>query len=220
MDLKHRIQRSFKPRFAMIYPFGVYALLFGAITDHSLRAGIGYVITGLLIRLWSNGYAIKNDKLTTSGPYAYVRNPLYVGTFLIAIGFAIMLNFGPVVGVLFLAALAFVYYGTVKNEEGMLLKKFGSKYTDYRSKVLAFIPRLTPYIEGEKWPFDMDRLIFSKEYKSIVWITILIIAFHLKSRIWIEHKPMTEKTWGLILLAALLILVDVFYEMNKKKKKS
>ncbi len=44
MDFKHRIQRSFKPRFAMIYPFGVYALLFGAITDHSLRAGIGYVV--------------------------------------------------------------------------------------------------------------------------------------------------------------------------------
>jgi protein-S-isoprenylcysteine O-methyltransferase Ste14 len=94
MDLTHRLKRSFKPRFAVIYPFGLLVLVYGYSTETSLRAGIGYIIAGLLVRLWSNGYAIKNDKLTTSGPYAFVRNPLYVGTFLIALGFVIVLNMG------------------------------------------------------------------------------------------------------------------------------
>ena len=95
MIITHRLQRSFKPRFAVIYPFGFFVMFFCSLNEASLRAGIGYIIAGCLIRLWSNGYAIKNDKLTTSGPYAFVRNPLYLGTFLIAIGFVIVLKSDP-----------------------------------------------------------------------------------------------------------------------------
>ena len=224
MDFKHRLNRSFKPRFAIIYPFGLFFLLFGSIDDHSLRAGIGYVISGLLIRLWSNGYAIKNDKLTTSGPYAYVRNPLYLGTFLTVFGFTLMLNLNLepgyvfIVRLLFLGALGFVYYNTIKSEEGMLREKFGKSYEDYCIKVFTLIPRLTPYLQGEKWPFDMQRLIYSKEYKSLFWITVIIIAFHLKGRLFVEHKGMTQHAWGLVLLGAALIMLDIFYELTKKKK--
>ncbi len=217
MDFQHRLQRSFKPRFAVIYPFGVFFLILGSLDDHSLRMGIGYIITGLLIRLWSNGFAIKNDKLTISGPYAFVRNPLYLGTFLIAIGFTFVLKMGYFVGSLFLAALVFMYYKTIQSEQKMLLEKFGQTYQYYCTKVPAMIPRLTPYNEGEQWPFSLERLIKSKEYKSLFWITIIIIAFHLKTRLWLEHKPMTHKTWGLVLFATLLIMLDIFYEMNKKK---
>lgn len=222
MDVKHRVQRSFKPRFAVIYPFGLFFVIFGTISDTSLKAGIGYVIAGLLIRLWSNGYAIKNDKLTTSGPYAFVRNPLYLGTFLIAVGFMFILNLningGNVVKLLFLLGLAFMYYRTIQSEQGMLKAKFGKTYDDYCARIPAMIPCLTPYTEGEQWPFSLDRLIYSKEYKTIFWITILIIAFHLKTRVLIEHKVMTPKTWFLVFLAGLLIIIDVFYEINKKKK--
>ena len=123
------LQRSFKPRFAVIYPFGFFVMFFCSLDEASIRAGIGFIIAGLLIRLWSNGYAIKNDKLTTSGPYAFVRNPLYLGTFLIAIGFVIVLKSEPpllewIAGGIFLLALSFMYYRTIKAEQGMLLAKF------------------------------------------------------------------------------------------------
>src|SRR5208282_1280274 len=114
MDITHRLQRSFKPRFAVIYPFGFFVLFFCSLNEASLRAGIGYIIAGALIRLWSNGYAIKNEKLTTSGPYAFVRNPLYLGTFLMAIGFVIVLKSqNPplewMAGGLFILALSLMY---------------------------------------------------------------------------------------------------------------
>ncbi len=217
MDLKHRIQRSFKPRFAVIYPFGIIVALFCTMDEASLRAGIGYIIAGVIIRLWSNGYAIKNDKLSTCGPYAFVRNPLYLGTFLIAVGFAVALKMGLILGGAFLLALSAVYYFTINDEQGMLIAKFGDTYRDYYQKVPAMIPCLIPYTKGEKWPFNLQRLINSKEHKPVFWIIILLVLFHLKSRILIEHKPMTIKSWLSIALILILIALDVVFEFNKKK---
>lgn len=216
MDLKHRIQRSFKPRFAIVYPFGIFIAIFSTLDENSLRTGIGYIIAGMLIRLWSNGYAIKNDKLTTSGPYAFVRNPLYLGTFLIALGFVIVLKTSWV-GAIFMAALGFMYYRTVKDEQGMLTAKFGDSYRDYCQKVPAMIPCLIPYTQGEKWPFNLQRLINSKEHKVVFWLTIILIAFHLKTRLFVEAKAMTLKSWLLVLLAVILIGADIYFELNKKK---
>lgn len=216
MNLSHRLNRSFKPRFAIIYPFGILVILYGYTSASSLSAGIGYVIAGMLIRLWSNGYAIKNDKLTTSGPYAFVRNPLYLGTFLICIGFSILLNMGWI-GVAFIAALTFIYYQTINSEQGMLLAKFGDAYKNYTAKVPAMIPCLNPYAQGEKWPFNLKRLIDSKEHKVVFWMTILIIGFSLKTRILIEQKPMNSTSWILLGIIVLLILLDVIYEFNKKR---
>ena len=216
MDWTHRLKRSFKPRFAVIYPFGVFVAFFCSSTDRSLRSGVGYIIAGALIRLWSNGYAIKNDRLTTSGPYAFVRNPLYLGTFLIALGLAITLNMGWMT-VLFLGALGAMYYQTIHSEEGMLLAKFGEDYKKYCAKVPAMVPCLIPYTQGDKWPFSMQRLIDSKEHKPVFWVIIILILFHLKTRLLLEHKPMTTRTWLLAALGVTLIALDVLYELNKKK---
>lgn len=217
MTIQDRIHRWFKPRFAVLYPFGIFVLLFCSSSESSLRFGIGYIIAGLLIRLWSNGYAIKNEKLTTSGPYAFVRNPLYLGTFLIVLGFVITLQMSWL-GLAFMIALGAVYYRTIKGEQQDLLKKFGESYKDYTEKVPAMIPCLIPYTKGEKWPFSLDRLIFSKEHKSVVWITVLLIFFHLKTRLYIEDKDLTPRSWALIAVAVLFIVGDVVFEMNKKSK--
>ncbi|MBI3314445.1 MAG: isoprenylcysteine carboxylmethyltransferase family protein, partial [Candidatus Omnitrophica bacterium] len=216
MNLKNRLKRCFKPRFAVIYPFGVYAL-FCSSDEHSLKNGIGYIIAGALLRLWSNGYAIKNDRLSTCGPYAFVRNPLYLGTFLIALGLAIVLKMGWVMTVLFLAVLGWVYSKTIREEEEMLEAKFGDEYKKYCSKTPALVPSLIPYIQGEKWPFRIRRLIDSKEHKPVFWIIILLILFHLKTRLLLEHKPMTTTTWAWVALGLILIGLDILYEFNKKK---
>jgi len=220
--LTHRLQRSFKPRFAVIYPFGFFVMFFCFLNEASLKAGIGYIIAGVIIRLWSNGYAIKNDKLTTSGPYAFVRNPLYLGTFLIAIGFVIVLKSDPpqlewIAGGIFLFALSFMYHKTINGEQGMLLEKFKNAYSDYCKQVPAMIPCLVPYNKGEKWTFNLQRLLFSKEHKVAFWIFILLVVFHIKTRLLIEHKDLNDNSWSLVTIAAFLIILDTLYEFNKKK---
>ncbi len=197
-------------------------MFFCFLDETSIRAGVGFIIAGVLIRLWSNGYAIKNDKLTTSGPYAFVRNPLYLGTFLIAIGFVVALKSQPpllewIAGGIFLLALSFMYYRTIQGEQGMLLEKFKGAYSDYCKQVPAMIPCLIPYSKGEKWPFNLQRLINSKEHKPVFWIFILLVVFHLKTRILIEHKALGDKSWDLVTIALFLIILDAAYEFNKKK---
>jgi protein-S-isoprenylcysteine O-methyltransferase Ste14 len=223
MDIQHRFNRWFKPRFAVVYPFAIAMFVFATCDEHTIRNGIGYVIAGIMVRLWSNGYAIKNDKLTTSGPYAFVRNPLYLGSFLIAVGFALVLKIdalGPydmVFDIVFILAMAYMYYQTIQKEQELLLGKFGEAFRKYLNRVPAMIPTLNPYAEGEKWPFSLKRLIDSKEHKIFFWMIIILILIHLKSRLLVEHKPATEKTWILVSIVAVLILLDILYEFNKKK---
>jgi protein-S-isoprenylcysteine O-methyltransferase Ste14 len=224
MNISQRLERSFKPRFAVIYPFALFMIFFCTLDEASIRAGIGFIIAGLLIRLWSNGFAIKNDKLTTSGPYAFVRNPLYLGTFLIAIGFVIVLKSDPlqlewIAGGIFLFFLSAIYYFTIKEEQGMLLAKFKNAYSDYCRSVPAMIPCLIPYNKGEKWTFDLQRLVNSKEHKTVFWIFILLVAFYVKTRVLIEHKDLTDKSWSLITIALFLVILDAAYEFSKKASK-
>jgi protein-S-isoprenylcysteine O-methyltransferase Ste14 len=220
--IAHRLQRSFKPRFAVIYPFGFFVLFFCSVDEASLKSGIGLIITGALLRLWSNGYAIKNDKLTTSGPYAFVRNPLYLGTFLVATGFVMVLRSNPpqlewIGGGIFLLALSFMYYRTIKLEEGMLFSKFQTAYSDYCRQIPAMIPCLVPYTRGEKWSFNLQRLINSKEHKTAFWIFILLTFFYIKTRTLMEHRALDENCWNLLSVSLFLIILDAAYEFNKKK---
>jgi protein-S-isoprenylcysteine O-methyltransferase Ste14 len=219
MALRQRFERWMQFRFAVIYPFGIYVLLTAYPTGRSIRAGIGFVAAGILIRLWANCYAIKMDKLTTSGPYAFVRNPLYAGTILIAIGMVGILQV-YLAGAFFLAILIAVYYSTIRKEERMLEEKFKGSYLDYKKHVRAMIPSIVPYRSGEKWPFSLERLARSKEYKTCFWIIIVIIIFYLKSEFLINHQKLNSRNAWLIAVALLLAFSDLAFEFAKARKRA
>jgi protein-S-isoprenylcysteine O-methyltransferase Ste14 len=216
--LADRLQRLFKFRFAVFYPVVLYLALFCNIDRRYLFPGTMVMLAGAAVRLWSNCYAIKMDKLTTSGPYAFVRNPLYLGTAMIMLGVAVVLNIYPLGGVFF-AVAAIVYYRTIRSEERMLTKKFGEDFLDYLRHVPAMIPRLTPYTKGEKWPFSRQRLWESREHKILIWLAIAVIAFLLKETLWVERQSVTSGAVGLIALAVALTLLDLLGEVVRKRQK-
>jgi len=218
MDIKERFRRWFKLRFAVMYPIAIFVVLFSNCDDRSIGVSIGFIIAGLFIRSWANGYAIKMDKLTTSGPYAFVRHPLYLGTMFIAAGFIVMLKI-YYIGIFFIAIMAIVYYRTIKKEEAMLEAKFKNAYLEYKKKVPGMLPAVFPYREGEKWPFSFKRLIKSQEYKLFIWVIIIIIAFHLKDELMIEHELFDAKIVSLIIIAFMLGISDLIIEIVKWKKR-
>jgi len=219
LNLRERFKRWSKLRFAIIYPLGVFIVLFSNSDDRSIMMSMWFIVAGLILRLWANGYAIKMDKLTTSGPYSFVRHPLYLGTMLIIIGFVIMLKI-YYIGALFVILTTLVYYNTVKKEEAMLEKKFKEAYLRYKASVSGVLPTLSAYAGGEKWPFSFKRLIRSQEYKPFIWVIILIIAFHLKDEIMIEREVMDAKMWALLISAFILGALDLLGELIKRRKRS
>lgn len=113
-------------------------------TPALLATGGGVAVLGLALRAWAAGVIQKEEALSTSGPYAFTRNPLYLGSLLLAAGVVIAGGqwvFAPLVAVFFVA----VYGATVRKEVRILEERFGSAYVEYARSVPAFLPRLTPY---------------------------------------------------------------------------
>ena len=216
MNVSKRIKRLFKLRFAILYPFGIYLIFRANSDDKSILSAAGFLVAGLFIRLWANGYAIKSEKLTTSGPYGFVRHPLYLGTMLLFIAFIVMLKI-YIIGSAFFLVMAVVYARTIKKEELLLENNFKQVYLRYKKAVPAFLPALRPYREGEKWRFSFKRLIKSQEYKLFLWVIILVIAFHLKSEFVVEQESFDAKIWILIGIAFLLGISDLIGEVVKWK---
>lgn len=215
--LLERFERLFKLRFAVLYPAGAWALWVLRASDESLLYGAWTVSAGLAVRSWANGYAIKMDKLTTSGPYAFLRHPLYAGTLLILIGFTVILN-SHWWGVLFVFVFLAVYVDTMRKEERMLEDKFGDAYRAYRAQVPPLWPRLSAYTAGEKWPFAWERYWRSQEYKLILWTVILILFIQLRAEWDRDPGVWSDRMMGSAAAIVVLALADVLITAIRKSR--
>src|SRR3990172_2689369 len=145
---------SRKIRRAPLFIGALLLVLFAKPNPLGMVVGIVLIAMGEGIRIWAAGHLQKNESLTVTGPYAYVKNPLYIGSILITAGFCILAD-----NIYFLAAVTFMfcfhYIPYKKRMEGDRLKKiFGSRYEEYDEKVPEYIPRWTPYSdEKSSWKF-------------------------------------------------------------------
>lgn len=109
---------------------------------HALAWSLLLVVPGVWLRGYASGYVRKNTELTTTGPYAHTRNPLYLGSLLIAFGFAAAA--GSWVIFVLLAVLFFaIYMPTIRSEEQFLRGHFAG-FAAYAARVPRLLPRLTP----------------------------------------------------------------------------
>jgi protein-S-isoprenylcysteine O-methyltransferase Ste14 len=155
----------------------ILGLVFLLLMHPSVRSlWIGGCITflGSLVRIWSAGHIQKGKILATGGPYAYTRNPLYVGSFLMALGvllagqaYWLLIPFG----IFFLG----VYYPVMKREEQELLQGYGAAFLDYSRRVPFFIPRIIRG-DGRSSAFSWSRVIANREHRTLLGL-LLIEAF-------------------------------------------
>jgi protein-S-isoprenylcysteine O-methyltransferase Ste14 len=106
----------------------------------SIFAGTAIAIAGLGIRALASGYVRKNEQLTTTGPYAYTRNPLYLGSLIIALGFTLASRSWIIAGIA-AAMLIVIYIPVIRAEEEFLRAQF-SEFDDYCRNVPRLFPRL------------------------------------------------------------------------------
>src|SRR5205085_12629546 len=108
--------------------------------DGLAMVSVALVFVGLLIRAWAAGMLRKQKQLATTGPYALVRHPLYFGSFLMMIGFGIIVH-DPLMLWIIAGPLVWLYWQTIRSEEQRVAKFFAADWALYAAKV----PRLIPY---------------------------------------------------------------------------
>ena len=149
-------------------PSGFLIVLIFAWLSRPLSASIAWgtpvSLLGLLLRGWAAGCLDKNRQLSTGGPYAYTRNPLYLGTLLVAAGLAIAAR-SPWLALLFAGVFLFVYLPVIQLEEQHLRHLF-PEYESYAARVRALWPRLTPAPGLAPAAFRFRLYLQNQEYQA------------------------------------------------------
>ena len=152
----------------------------------TLAIGGAVALPGLALRAWATGHLRKNDALATTGPYAYTRNPLYLGSFVMGVGFTIASG-RLILGVIFAALFLGIYVPVMRVESATLTQLFGERYLGYVNVVPLFLPRLSPYRNGatQKNKFDAELYKRYREYRAaigmtVAWALLALKAFYFK----------------------------------------
>ncbi len=161
------------------YLVGIVYLVFSRPTFVSIAAGFVPAALGMLLRGWASGHLQKSEILATSGPYAYTRNPLYLGSFLLAIGFAVA-GRTAWLALLLLGAFLFFYLPTIAAEARWLEKTFGESYREYAARVPLFLPRLTPGSRSDL-RFRRDLYRRNREGRALIGFLFAILAMLAKA---------------------------------------
>jgi protein-S-isoprenylcysteine O-methyltransferase Ste14 len=196
MDKKYNMKLSevfFKYRSYTPVPFIIIMLFYQNSNIWSLIAGLIIACIGEYLRLWGVSWAGSETRTTgtvggtyliISGPFAHLRNPLYLGNIMMYTGIGIM-SFAlfPWLQIAGLVFFSFQYHIIIIEEEGYLKNTFGKQFEDYIANVPRFIPRLSSYkvsrIEqpGFSWKAGMRSEIRTLQAFGFVIFTLIILWF-------------------------------------------
>lgn len=183
-----------KLRLWLAYPVFIIYPFVAKPTDLSYWAGVAVVFSGMALRFWASGHIRKSRTLTTSGPYARTRNPLYVGNFIIGLGVMLIANNFWLV---FYYAIAFsiLYRGTIREEEAVLKEKFGAPYLDYCAGVPAFFPSIKTYRLGERSVFSLQQSFKNGEFIRLCGFLMVLAFFYLWLTLAVKKAPLNLNAW-------------------------
>ena len=147
------------------------------------------VVPGVWLRAYAAGYVRKNAELTLTGPYAYTRNPLYLGSMMIAFGFAAAAA-SWIILIALAVLFAVIYIPTIQSEEGYLREHFAG-FNEYAEKVPRLFPRLTPAAfpaneNASGGRFSAEQWRHHREYNALMGAGAIYLA--LAVRLFLNHQ--------------------------------
>jgi protein-S-isoprenylcysteine O-methyltransferase Ste14 len=162
-------------RVALGFALAALVLWLSAPTLASVVAGALVAAIGESIRIWAAGHVEKSREVTRSGPYAFTRHPLYVGSCVVGAGVAIASASWIV------AAVVFVYLATtitaaIRSEEAHLREKFGAEYDAYAQRVAP------PMVRS----FSVSRALVNREHHAIAGLIVALVLLALKAGLWVR----------------------------------
>ena len=161
------------------FAFAILYLWLAKPTVRSILFGAVLLIAGLAIRGLASGHLQKNEQLATGGPYAYTRNPLYLGSLILAVGFALAARSRWIAGGIVLLFFV-IYLPVIRFEENFLRERF-SEFDEYSREVPSLLPRLTRFGKrsGE---FSWDLYWKHREYNATLGAAAIMVV--LLAKLW------------------------------------
>jgi len=144
------------------FAFGIVALWFAQPTRQSLLWGAIVAVLGELVRIWAAGHLEKGREVTASGPYAFTRHPLYLGSSLIALGLVIAAA-NLIVAAIVVGYMAVTLTAAIRTEEAHLTEKFGAAYPEYRAGRTSVKRR-----------FSLERAMRNREYRAATGVLVVL----------------------------------------------
>ncbi len=144
----------------------------------SIIAGTVITAVGLGLRAWASGHVSKAAEITQSGPYAYTRNPLYLGSIIIGMGFAVAAR-SPWIALGMLLLFLAVYIPVIRWEEAWLRAHLDG-FDEYAARVPRLLPRATP--AGRPGVFSRQRYRKHREYNALIGAVAMLAALVIKLR--------------------------------------
>ncbi len=161
-ETKQKLGFFHKPFIEQLKLVALFAMIgaliyFAAPNPQTFGVGAVLVVLGTLVRVWAGGHLTRDQKLTTSGPYAHTRNPFYLGRLLVLLGFAVLSGVGgdlhntrniilwAIIVLAIVVFFAFYMPRKEKREGGRLKAMFGEDYETWKKNVPSLFPRPTPY---------------------------------------------------------------------------
>jgi len=167
------------------YPLAAMVLWFSRPEPGSILLG-GFVgLAGLCLRAYAAGYLHKQEVLTVTGPYAYTRNPLYLGSSILALGAAIAM-YSWISAFLLLLYFAIFYSMVMRREEEELAVRHGAAFTEYARAVPLFFPHLQParLAGASVGSFSLEQYKKNREWQAALGFLLLLFTLLL---IWYFH---------------------------------
>jgi protein-S-isoprenylcysteine O-methyltransferase Ste14 len=159
----HIARRLARYRVRLGFAAAVAALWLARPTAGSLAAGAAIAVAGEGLRIWAAGHLEKGREVTASGPYRLSRHPLYLGSAIIGVGFAVA-SASAAAAALVLVYLVLTYGAAIRSEEAHLTEKFGAAYPEYK--------------EGRSAPaerrFSLERAVRNREYRAAAGLLLVL----------------------------------------------
>jgi protein-S-isoprenylcysteine O-methyltransferase Ste14 len=158
------------------YVVGVAAFWFARPRINWLLGGFAIAVCGLILRGYAAGHLRKHKQLAVSGPYAFTRNPLYLGSVLLAAGFSIA-SHSWISTLLLTVYLAIFYPAVIRREQAELKSLYGAAFVEYASQVPAFWPRLSRAgTSAEKFSWALYRQ--NREYEAAIGLLVAMAILY------------------------------------------
>lgn len=169
-------------RVALGFAFAVAYLAVSQPTPHLLGLGAAVAFAGLLLRGLAAGCLEKNLSLSVSGPFRFSRHPLYLGSFVLGLGFMIA-GVSWIFGIAFVALFMGIYIPAMRQEEGFMRQKFGAAYDAYARQVPFFLPIPGQGCKGHGH-FEWKRYKKNREYEAAAGFVAVLAFLVIKLILW------------------------------------